>query len=157
MRALVAVFLSGVVFALGLGVSGMTDADKVIGFLNLAGAWDPSLAFVMAGAIAVHLLLLRLITQRPGPLFGEEFHTPARGDVDGRLLGGAAIFGVGWALGGFCPGPGVTSGVTLGLEALTFVAAMLVGMAAFHLLEGRAARGSGPTGPVPTEGLPPAP
>ncbi len=88
MKALAAVFLSGVVFALGLGVSGMTDADKVIAFLNLAGAWDPSLAFVMAGAIAVHLGLLRLINQRPGPLFGEEFHIPARGDVDGRLLGG---------------------------------------------------------------------
>ena len=136
MKTLAAVFLSGVVFAIGLGVSGMTDADKVIAFLNLAGAWDPSLAFVLAGAIAVHLGLLRLITQRPRPLFGEEFHIPARGDVDGRLLGGTAIFGVGWALGGFCPGPGITSGVTLGGEALTFVAAMLVGMAACHLVEG---------------------
>ncbi len=114
MRGLLPPFVGGFVFALGLGISGMTDADKVLGFLNLAGDWDPALAFVMVGAIGVHLILYRLIVRRPSPLFGDRFHLPTRRDISPRLLTGAAIFGVGWGMGGFCPGPGLVSLAGLG-------------------------------------------
>ena len=128
MRGLLPPFLGGVVFALGLGISGMTDADKVLGFLNLAGDWDPALAFVMVGAIGVHLILYRLIVRRPSPLFGDRFHLPTRRDISPRLLTGAALFGVGWGMGGFCPGPGLVSLAGLGTSAVVFVACMLAGM-----------------------------
>ena len=135
MKALIAIFVSGTVFALGLGISGMADANKVIGFLNLAGDWDPSLAFVMAGAIGVHLVLYRLILRRSSPLLGTSFGIPTRKDIDARLVGGATIFGIGWGLGGFCPGPGIISGVTFGAEALVFLAAMGGGMWIFQQTE----------------------
>ena len=124
----ISTFLAGLLFALGLGLSGMTNADKVIGFLNLAGDWDPSLAFVMVGAIAVHSLSYRFIVKRPSPLFTADFQIPGRRPVGGRLLLGAALFGVGWGVGGFCPGPGIVSSSTLSLPAVVFVATMLVGM-----------------------------
>jgi uncharacterized membrane protein YedE/YeeE len=132
MRSFISVFVSGVIFALGLGIAGMTDADKVINFLNVAGDWDPSLAFVLIGAIAVHLLLYRLIIRRPSPLFHHTFCMPTRKDIDARLIGGAALFGLGWGIGGICPGPGIVSGATLGSEALVFVTAMVGGMVAYH-------------------------
>ena len=128
MMKLVAPFISGLIFALGLGLSGMTDANKVIGFLNLAGTWDPSLAFVMVGAIGVHLVAYRVILKRKSPLFAETFHIPRRKDIDTSLLGGAALFGIGWGMGGFCPGPGLVSFTGFGTSAVTFVAFMLVGM-----------------------------
>lgn len=119
---------SGFVFALGLGVSGMTRPDVVLGFLNLSGAWDPSLLFVMGGAATTTFFGYRLVLRRKSPLFGVCFHLPTRKDIDKKLVLGSALFGVGWGLGGICPGPGVVS--TLGLEGpvLAFVAAMLVGM-----------------------------
>lgn len=119
--------LSGVIFALGLAVSGMTQAEKVVGFLNFFRGWDPSLMFVMGGAIAVHAVAWRLIKRRPSPLFSARFLVPTRRDLDARLLIGAAIFGVGWGLGGFCPGPGLASLVTGTPTALAFMVAMLVG------------------------------
>ncbi|MCK6502386.1 YeeE/YedE family protein [Myxococcota bacterium] len=128
-------FGAGLLFAVGLGVSGMTQAPKVIGFLNLPGDWDPSLALVMVGAIAVHLVLFRLILRRGTPLWGGRFGVPTRADVDARLLGGAALFGVGWALGGYCPGPGLVSVVGGGAHAWTFVAGMTGGMLLFHAVE----------------------
>ena len=128
-------FGSGLLFAVGLGVSGMTQAPKVIGFLNLPGGWDPSLAFVMVGAIAVHFLLFRLILRRASPLLGGRFGLPTRADIDVRLLGGAALFGVGWALGGYCPGPGLVSAASGGAHALTFVAGMTGGMLLFHAVD----------------------
>jgi uncharacterized protein len=134
MKHLVSMFLVGVLFALGLGLSGMTNADKVIGFLNLAGIWDPSLAFVMVGAIGSHLALYKFILKHPAPLFGEQFEIMSRTDIDGRLIAGSAIFGMGWGLGGFCPGPGLVASAALGTEALVFVAAMLCGMILFHKL-----------------------
>lgn len=141
MRSLISVFVSGLLFALGLGISGMTDAHKVISFLNLGGAWDPSLAFVLIGAISVHLILYRLIIRRPSPLFGGVFCMPTRQDIDLRLVFGATLFGLGWGLGGVCPGPGIVSGASLTSEAMVFVVAMLGGMGVFHLvssqLEGR--------------------
>jgi uncharacterized membrane protein YedE/YeeE len=125
-------FLCGLVFAVGLGVSGMTLPSKVIGFLDVAGAWDASLAFVMAGAVGVHMALYRLILRRRSPLLAERFALLTRQDIDWPLLVGAAIFGVGWGLGGYCPGPGLTSLGSGAYAALLFVSAMLVGMALFR-------------------------
>jgi uncharacterized membrane protein YedE/YeeE len=121
-------FSAGLLFALGLGLSGMTDANKVIGFLNLAGDWDPSLGFVMVGAIGVHAVLYRRVLRRARPLMADAFHLPSRRDVDARLVGGAAMFGTGWALGGFCPGPGIVSLAGQGVTVATFVGAMILGM-----------------------------
>lgn len=134
MSRLIAAFVGGLLFAVGLGISGMTDANKVIGFLNLAGEWDPSLAFVMVGAIGVHLALYRLILRRSSPLFGDTFHIPNRRDINPKLVGGAALFGVGWGLGGFCPGPGLVSMAGLGSSAAVFVMFMLVGMVGHKLI-----------------------
>mgnify|MGYP003303714647 CR=1 FL=1 len=129
------VFTAGAVFAIGLGISGMTDANKVINFLNPLGQWDPSLAFVMVGAIGVHLATYRLILSRERPLFAAAFSVAASTNVDTRLLIGAGLFGAGWGLGGFCPGPGIVSAVALGTEALVFVGAMLGGMVLFHVFD----------------------
>lgn len=119
--------LSGVLFGLGLAVAGMTRAEKVIGFLSFFRGWDPSLMFVMGGAIAVHALAWRLLQGRPSPLLSARFLVPTRRDLDARLLVGAAIFGVGWGLGGFCPGPGIASLPSAGPTAVAFVLAMLAG------------------------------
>lgn len=122
--ALVGLF-AGLLFGAGLVVSGMTEPAKVRGFLDFTGHWDPTLAFVMAGAIAVHLLAYRLIRGRRAPILGGSFQLPTRRDIDAKLLAGAAIFGVGWGLGGYCPGPAVTSLTTGAPAVLVFVAAML--------------------------------
>jgi uncharacterized membrane protein YedE/YeeE len=128
------VFAAGFLFAIGLGLSGMTNANKVIGFLNIAGTWDPALAFVMVGAIGAHLASFKWITSRPSPLFADTFHIPTRKDISPRLLGGAAIFGAGWGLGGFCPGPAIVSLNTGAAPALVFVGTMLGGMLIFQLV-----------------------
>ena len=128
MKALLTSFISGVVFALGLGISGMTRPIKVIGFLDFFGAWDASLAFVMIGAIAVYFVAYHWSRKMPSPLLAAHFSLPRRGDLDTNLILGAAIFGAGWGLGGFCPGPALTS-LASGVPAvLIFVAAMAVGM-----------------------------
>jgi uncharacterized membrane protein YedE/YeeE len=130
MKSNAASFGAGALFAVGLAISGMTKPSKVAGFLDLAGAWDASLAFVMMGAIVVHFVAYRLVMKRSSPLFDVTFHVPTRKDIDRRLVLGAALFGIGWGLGGFCPGPGL---VTLGsgsLSALVFVAGMTLGMLA---------------------------
>lgn len=129
--------LAGLVFGLGLIVSGMANPAKVLGFLDLAGPWDPSLAFVMAGAIAVGFFAFLLAKKRRCSLLGADMKLPAAGPVDRRLLAGSALFGMGWGLAGFCPGPGL---VALGMgepKAAVFVLAMLAGMAVFELLERR--------------------
>jgi hypothetical protein len=131
-RSYLTVLVSGLVFALGLGISGMTKQTKVIGFLDLSGQWDPSLAFVMIGAIAVHFVASRLIRKRPKPIFGEQFHLPTAQDLDAKLLAGAALFGIGWGLGGFCPGPGLVSVVSGAKAPLVFVGAMTFGMVVQH-------------------------
>ena len=136
MKAIAAALLSGVVFGLGLAVSGMTNPAKVIGFLDVAGQWDPTLAFVMAGGLVVYFLGFRLVVKRQHPLIAERFQLPTRKDVDVPLVAGAAIFGLGWGLGGFCPGPALAS---LGLGSwsgggwfepgvLVFVVSMIAGM-----------------------------
>lgn len=130
-------FGSGLVFGLGLAVSGMTEPAKVIGFLDVTGNWDPSLAFVMVGAILVHWVLYRFIMRWPSPMLGGTFRVPDRRDIDRRLVLGSAIFGFGWGVAGYCPGPGIVSLGSGGAAALTFVAAMLAGMLAFELVDAR--------------------
>jgi uncharacterized membrane protein YedE/YeeE len=132
--ALLAAFVSGAVFAVGLGIAGMTQPGKVLAFLDVRGAWDPSLAFVMLGAIATHALLLRLILARGTPLLAARFAPPTRRDIDLRLVAGEALFGIGWGLAGFCPGPAVTSLAGGRAEPLVFVAAMIAGMALYQFL-----------------------
>ncbi len=131
MNLLTALFAGGL-FGAGLVVSQMTNADKVINFLNVAGDWDPSLALVMVGAIGVHVVLFRFILRRPSPLYATAFALPTSEHIDGKLVGGAALFGVGWALGGFCPGPAVVSMPSGGTHALVFVGAMALGMGAWR-------------------------
>jgi uncharacterized membrane protein YedE/YeeE len=129
--------LAGLVFGLGLIVSGMADPAKVLGFLDLGGAWDPSLAFVMAGAIAVGALAFAVARKRTVSFLGAKMKLPTSRDIDGRLVIGSVVFGIGWGVAGFCPGPGL---VALGMgevKALVFVTAMLVGMGAFELIERR--------------------
>ncbi len=129
-RMLVNLF-AGVLFGLGLAVSGMVDPQKVIGFLDVAGDWDPTLAFVMGGALLVTIPAFRLIFKRPRPVLAENFELPAKKDVDKRLLGGSALFGVGWGLSGFCPGPAVTALATGITPVFAFVVAMIAGMAIY--------------------------
>lgn len=133
-------FLAGIVFAVGLGISGMTQPAKVVGFLDLMGNWDPSLAFVMFGAIAVHALAYRLIRSRPTPIFAPAFAVPTRQDFDLRLVSGAVLFGIGWGLGGFCPGPAVTSLPSGHVSVLLFVVAMVAGMYLYTLVDSLQAR-----------------
>ena len=121
-------------FGMGLAISGMTKPSKVVGFLDLFGDWDSSLAFVMLGAVAVHLVAQRLITRRRSPLFDVRFHLPTQKDIDGRLVVGAAVFGVGWALGGYCPGPGLVTAASGGAAAAVFVVGMIVGIKIEHAI-----------------------
>jgi uncharacterized protein len=128
---------AGALFGAGLLLSGMTRPAKVIGFLDVTRAWDPSLAFVMAGAVVVYAVMLRWIAgRRTDPWFDEVFHLPSRRDLDGALVAGSAIFGVGWGLAGFCPGPGLVAAAAGSSSGLDFVDAMLAGM----LLQHHAAR-----------------
>lgn len=124
----------GLLFGLGLIVSGMVNPAKVLGFLDIAGNWDPSLAFVMGGALAVTLPGYRIITRRKAPLFEGVFHLPSKSDLDKRLILGAAIFGVGWGLAGLCPGPAFTALLFGKVESLIFLAAMIVGFLLYRLL-----------------------
>lgn len=128
MKPAVTALTAGSLFGVGLAVSGMTLPAKVIGFLDVTGHWDPTLAFVMAGAIAVHFILFRLILRRRAPIFDSHFHVPTRRDIDLRLIGGAALFGVGWGLAGQCPGPALTNLATGAPSAFLFVATMAAGM-----------------------------
>jgi len=138
--------LAGLVFGLGLIVSGMANPAKVLGFLDLAGAWDPSLALVMAGAVAVGSIAFAVAGRRPTSLIGAKMKLPSTRRIDRRLVLGSTLFGMGWGIAGFCPGPAL---VALGLgnvKAAVFVAAMLAGMGVFEWLErrGRWPRGAAP-------------
>lgn len=125
-----AAFLAGLVFAVGLAVGGMTDPLKVVSFLDITGAWDPSLAFVMGGAILLYAPVYHFVTKRTRPFLHHSFHLPTRKDIDLRLVAGGVMFGIGWGLGGFCPGPAIVSAAGLRGDVLTFVGAMFAGMAA---------------------------
>ena len=138
MSQVIAALASGVVFAIGLGLAGMTQPAKVFGFLNVFGNWDPSLAFVMMGAIGVHAIAIRVAAARPAPILAERFSGPTRTRIDGKLVGGAALFGVGWGLAGYCPGPAITSVASLELAPIAVVAAMVAGMFLYDALQGAA-------------------
>ena len=133
--------LAGLVFGLGLIVSGMADPAKVLGFLDLAGAWDPSLAFVMGGAVGVGLVAFFVARRRRVSLLGAPMQLPAARGIDRRLVGGSLLFGIGWGVAGFCPGPALVALGMGSVKALLFVAAMLVGMGLFELFEWHARRG----------------
>ena len=130
----------GLLFGTGLILSGMTDPGKVIGFLDLFGAWDPSLAFVMGGAILVGVGAFALAKKRTTTFLGGALHLPKSNDIDKRLVVGGLVFGAGWGLAGFCPGPALVSLGAGQPKAAAFVLAMLVGMGVFELLERRKAR-----------------
>jgi uncharacterized protein len=122
----------GLLFGAGLAMSGMTDTSRVLGFLDIAGRWDPSLALVMGGAVITAAIGFHLVRRRARPFFGAEFHLPQKTAVDKPLLIGAAIFGVGWGLYGYCPGPVLAALVYGDLKTLVFVLAMVLGMAAVN-------------------------
>jgi hypothetical protein len=132
---LFASLLAGLVFGLGLLVSGMANPAKVIGFLDIAGAWDPSLAFVMVGAIAVGFVAFVVARQRTVSFLGADMKLPSQRRIDRRLIVGSTVFGIGWGVAGFCPGPALVALGTGSSKALVFVAAMLAGMAVFELIE----------------------
>ncbi len=130
-------WIVGFVFALGLGLSGMTRPEKVIGFLDVFGKWDVSLIFVMVGSIIVHFISYKLIRKRPSPLFSHKWHVPDKTKITPSLVFGSLLFGVGWGLAGYCPGPVITSLGSFQLRPLLFTISMLVGMYAFKLLDQR--------------------
>ncbi|MFZ2311480.1 MAG: YeeE/YedE family protein [Methylobacter sp.] len=130
-------FLAGLLFGLGLIISGMTNPSKVIGFLDLAGAWDPSLAFVMGGAILVGAIAFSIAKKRQRSLLGAPMRLSSATKLDSRLLLGSLVFGIGWGLSGFCPGPAVVTAAAGQPKALIFVASMLAGMAIYSMIERR--------------------
>lgn len=132
MKALIGL-LCGLLFGAGLALSGMTDTAKVIGFLDVAGTWIPDLAFVMGGAVFVTLVAFRFVLKRKAPLVGKKFFLPTSTVLDGKLLTGAAIFGIGWGIYGYCPGPSLSAMVYLDQKTFIFVGAMLAGMVLANL------------------------
>ena len=127
--------LCGLIFGVGLAMSGMTDTAKVLGFLDLFGDWIPDLAFVMGGAVFVTLIAFRFVLKRDQALLGDVISLPRNTAIDGRLLAGAAIFGVGWGTYGYCPGPAISALGYLDVKTVYFVVAMLVGMALANRME----------------------
>ncbi len=140
MKHRISEFLVGLVFGLGLIVSGMTDPGKVLGFLDLTGSWDPSLAFVMGGAIAVGIFAFAIARKRTTSFLGGAMQFPTSRDIDKRLIVGSLLFGAGWGVAGFCPGPAIVSVGAGEPKAIVFVLAMLAGMWLFEMAERRARR-----------------
>ena len=137
-RRLMPALAAGTLFGAGLTLSGMTDPQRVRGFLDVFGQWDPTLAFVMGGAVLVMAIAWRLRRHMGHPLFAEKFVLPGRSDLDARLIGGSALFGIGWGLAGLCPGPAIASLALAPRAVIPFVAAMLAGMAIHRLLRSSA-------------------
>ncbi len=129
-----AALLAGTLFGIGLTVSQMINPEKVLSFLDFFGAWDPSLALVMLGAVGVSAVVFRLALKQPRPVLAKAFQVPSRSDVDGRLIAGGVIFGLGWGLVGWCPGPAIASLALAHVESFIFVAAMIAGMLLYRLL-----------------------
>jgi uncharacterized membrane protein YedE/YeeE len=136
-RAHVAAGGIGALFGVGLAMSGMTNASTVLSFLDVAGRWNPSLMFVMAGAVGVHALLAPLVLRRSRPVFARNFATPKSQRIDGDLIAGAAIFGVGWGLAGYCPGPALVSLPSHSTSVIAFACAMTVGMLLYRVARPR--------------------
>ena len=130
-------FIAGLVFAIGLGLAGLLQPARIIGFVDFFGVWDPSLAFAMGGAVAVGFVLFRFVMKRGRPFFDSKFHLPVRKDITPSLVIGAAVFGIGWGVGGYCPGPAVTSSVLCSGRGLIVLAAMAVGMLGMRVVLSR--------------------
>ncbi|MCW4152736.1 YeeE/YedE family protein [Halomonas sp. 18H] len=126
MKSLMA-YLAGLLFGLGLAISGMTDPARVLGFLDVLGDWDPTLMFVLGGAVVTNFIGYRLVWRRSHPLLAARFQLPTRQDLDARLLSGAALFGIGWGLSGYCPGPALASLIGLSVPLAAMLVAMVVG------------------------------
>lgn len=132
MKNLIVSFLVGLLFAIGLGISGMTQPEKVIGFLDIFGSWDPSLMFVMIGAIGVHLFAYLFIKRKPTPILSSQWHLPKQTQITKSLIIGSLLFGLGWGLAGYCPGPALVSTVTLQSGVLVFALSMIFGMVLYR-------------------------
>lgn len=141
MLRILAALLSGIIFGLGLAISGMMNPAKVIGFLDFAGDWDPTLILVMGAALLVNVPAFRLILQRPSPVLADGFDLPKASSLDAKLLAGAGLFGAGWGLVGFCPGPAVAALATGLTPVYVFFAAMIAGMVLHNQLFGARSRG----------------
>lgn len=139
MRTAITSLAAGTLFGAGLALGGMTDPARVRAFLDLFGNWDPTLAFVMGGAVIVMAIAWRLVPRMAEPLIADEFHLPTKSDLSPRLIGGAALFGIGWGIAGLCPGPGIAALAIAPVSAAVFVVALLAGMAAVRLFEGASA------------------
>jgi uncharacterized protein len=148
MPAILASFICGLIFGAGLLISGMNQPEKVLGFLDIFGAWDATLAFVMAGAVAVASIGFVLARRRAAPLFAAKFSWPERRDIDAPLVTGAILFGIGWGLVGICPGPALVNLAGLSLPIVVFVAAMVIGMLGYELWQRRGIAKSVPQSPL---------
>ncbi len=152
MPQLLAAFGCGLLFGTGLLISGMTQPDKVLGFLDIFGAWDATLAFVMAGAVLVTSIGFALARRRGTPMLANKLQWPTRNDIDAPLLSGAALFGIGWGLVGLCPGPAIVNLASLSLPVIVFVVAMAVGMIGVDLWQQRASMRIAATAASATDG-----
>ena len=137
---LVISYLIGLIFGIGIALSGMANPAKVLNFFDIAGAWDPSLAFVMGGALIVTFIGYRVVLKRPAPMMSQSFQLPTRRDLDLPLLGGSALFGVGWGIAGFCPGGALPALGTGRSEVFVFVAALVAGIIVSKLLQSALAK-----------------
>lgn len=134
MKSLLAI-ICGILFGAGLAVSGMTDTQKVIGFLDIFGNWVPDLAFVMGAAVLVTVVGFKIVLKQQHPIFDKQFYLPSNTHVDAKLLLGAVMFGIGWGLYGYCPGPAIASLAYVDISSIIFIASMLAGMLVFNLFE----------------------
>lgn len=137
MKNNMAALVVGILFALGLGISGMTRPEKVFGFLDVFESWDASLIFVMAGAVIIHFFAYKFIVRRKSPLFSPQWHLPTKKEITWPLVMGAFLFGVGWALAGYCPGPALTSLASFQSRPFIFFVSMIFGMFLFRLIDRR--------------------
>lgn len=131
---LISSYIIGLIFGIGISISGMGNPAKVVNFFDVAGTWDPSLAFVMAGAVVVTFIGYKLVLARPKPVQEDRFYVPTNSKIDTRLIGGSLIFGVGWGISGFCPGAALPVVGTFRVEVLVFVAALLAGVVIARIL-----------------------
>lgn len=130
----ISAFLIGLIFGVGIAISGMMNPAKVLNFFDFAGTWDPSLIFVMGGALVTAFIGYRIVFDRKAPVFDVKFHVPTRTDLDARLIGGSALFGVGWGIAGFCPGGALPAIGTGRMEVMIFIAAMVAGLIGTRLV-----------------------
>ena len=137
---IITALLCGVLFGFGLALSGMTDTTKVIGFLDIFGQWVPDLIFVMVGAIAVSVIAFALIKKKTAPIMADKFELPSAKHLDKKLIGGGILFGIGWGLYGYCPGPAIAALAYMESSAVIFIIAMLAGMFSFHFAESNTAK-----------------